>query len=72
MYIWIKLEDSTPRGNSETELNATGECFAYALKGARSCEFGRIQRIMHKPVFVSRSRAKKIVEDAQTCIIGLR
>ena len=70
MYIRSKFEDSTPRGYSETELNATGECFAYALKGACSCERRRTLKILHKPAFCEVT-LERMIKMHKPLIIGL-
>ena len=40
-YLLSRFDNSAPCGYLETELNATGECFADAHKGARPRERGR-------------------------------
>ena len=62
MYAWSNIEDAKPCGYLGTELNATDKCLHTHSK-ARLC--GRTRRILHKPVFASRNRTKK-VEDTQT------
>ena len=60
MYLWSKFDDSASSGYLETELNATGEWFAFAHKGSRSRGHECTRRILHKPIFALRSYAKML------------